>query len=62
MMCATVLHGGVCHYTSTPLKSGNKMKEYNKKKFSNCIKCHCAVFNRPLPQDRPPTGIHSSVL
>ena len=27
MMCTTVLHGGVCHHTSTPHKSGNKMKE-----------------------------------
>ena len=24
MMCTTVLHGGVCHRTSTPHKSGNK--------------------------------------
>ena len=24
--CTIVLHGGVCHRTSTPLKSGNKMK------------------------------------
>ena len=27
MMCTTVLHGGVCHRTSTPHKSGIKMKE-----------------------------------
>ena len=27
MMCITVLHGGVCHRTSTPHKSENKMKE-----------------------------------
>ena len=27
MMCMTELHGGVCHRTSTPHKSGNKMKE-----------------------------------
>ena len=27
MMCTTVLHGGVCHCTSTLHKSGNKMKE-----------------------------------
>ena len=27
MMCTTVLHGGVCNRTSTPHKSGNKMKE-----------------------------------
>ena len=30
MMCPTVLHGGVCHRTSTPHKSGNKMKEKKK--------------------------------
>ena len=35
MMCMTVLHGGVCHRTSTPHKSGNKMKE--KKKNTNII-------------------------
>ena len=27
MKCATVLHGGECHRTSTPRKSGNKIKE-----------------------------------
>ena len=27
MLCTTVLHGGVCHRTSTPHKSGNTMKE-----------------------------------
>ena len=27
MVCLTVLHGGVCHRTSTPHKSGNKIKE-----------------------------------
>ena len=27
MMCMTVLHGGVCHRTSSPHKRGNKMKE-----------------------------------
>ena len=26
-MCTTVLHGGVCHRTSTPHKSGNKLKK-----------------------------------
>ena len=31
MMCTTVLHGGVCHRTSTPHKSGNTMKEKKKK-------------------------------
>ena len=34
MMCMTELHGGVCHRTSTPHKSGNKMKEKKKKKTS----------------------------
>ena len=33
MMCMTELHGGVCHRTSTPHKSGNKMKK--KKKNEN---------------------------
>ena len=35
MMCTTVLHGGVCHRTSTPHKSGIEMKEREKreKKF-----------------------------
>ena len=32
MMCMTELHGGVCHRTSTPHKSGNKMKKKKKKK------------------------------
>ena len=27
MMCMTELHGGVCHRTSTPHKTGNKMEE-----------------------------------
>ena len=31
MMCTAVLHGGVCHRTSTPHKSGTKMKEKKKK-------------------------------
>ena len=30
--CTTVLHGGVCHRTSTTHKSGNKMKKKKKKK------------------------------
>ena len=30
MMCMTELHEGVCHRTSTPHKSGNKMKEKKK--------------------------------
>ena len=37
MMCTTVLHGGVCHRTSTPHKSGNKMKEKKKKILSENV-------------------------
>ena len=33
MLCMTELLGGVCHRTSTPHKSGNKMKEKKKKKL-----------------------------
>ena len=29
-MCTTVLHGGICHNTSTPHKSGNKLQEKKK--------------------------------
>ena len=34
MKCTTVLHGGVCHRTSTQHKCGNKPKE---KKKNNSI-------------------------
>ena len=37
MMCTIVLHGGVCHRTSTPHKSGIKMKEKKKKLLGDCI-------------------------
>ena len=30
IMCTTVLHGGICNRTSTPHKSGNKVKEKKK--------------------------------
>ena len=30
MMCMTELHGGLCDRTSTPHKSGNKMKDKKK--------------------------------
>ena len=33
MKCTPVLHGGVCHRTSTPHKSGNKIKEKKKNPF-----------------------------
>ena len=32
MMCTTGLHGGVCHRTSIPHKSGIKMKKKKKNK------------------------------
>ena len=35
MMCTTVLHGGVCHRTSTPHKSGNKMKEKRRERSAH---------------------------
>ena len=38
MMCTTVLHGGVCHRTSTPHKSGNKMKEKRKNHWSRYMR------------------------
>ena len=38
MMCTALLHGGVCKLTSTPHKSGNKMKEKEKKKNEECGK------------------------
>ena len=42
MMCTTVLHGGVCHRTSTPHKIGNKMKE--KKKIISHYNHYSAVM------------------
>ena len=43
MMCTTVIHGGVCYRTSTPHKSGNKMKEKMKKNIAttNLAACVC---------------------
>ena len=38
MKCTTVLHGRVCHRTSTPHKSWNKMKE---KKIYVCVNMAC---------------------
>ena len=29
MKCTTVLHGDICHRTSTPHKSGNEMNKTN---------------------------------
>ena len=36
--CTSLLHGGVCRRTSTPHKSGNKIKEKKKKKASHGMK------------------------
>ena len=35
MLCTTVLHGGVCHRTSTPHKSGNKIIEEEEEAVQN---------------------------
>ena len=48
--CTTVLHGGVCHRTSTTLKSGTKMKEKKKKKKK---------FVQATYPARRSTGVHS---
>ena len=40
MMCMTELHGGVCHRTSTPHKTENKMKE---KKKAGLYRIWCGV-------------------
>ena len=37
MMCTTMLHGGVCYRTSTPLKIGNKMKEGEEEDEAHCM-------------------------
>ena len=44
MMCTTVLHGGICHRTSTPHKSGNKMKEKKHRFFSYQCSEHLEVL------------------
>ena len=48
MMCTTVLHGGVCHRTSTPHKSGIKMKE--KKKCVNVMLRLSKTYCSPGPR------------
>ena len=52
-MTVTVLHGCVCHRTSTP--NGNKMKEKNhdsKVERAEMMKFRCTVVF-PLEKDRP---------
>ena len=43
MKCTTVLHGGLCNRTSTPHKSGNKLKEKKKKKMHNYPELHTYI-------------------
>ena len=48
MMCTAVLHGGVCHRTSTPHKSGNKMKEKKKVADNSLATCNDEVRSMPF--------------
>ena len=59
MLCTTVLHGGVCHRTSTPHKSGNKMKE--KKKKNEIMRIILDVTN-DLGLSAPRSSLHLIVL
>ena len=52
MKCMTVLRGGVCHRTSSPHKSWNKMKRKKKKSYASvrlavhtCMHSWVGVFN-----------------
>ena len=46
-MCTTVLHGGVCHHTSTPHKSGITMKEKKKTEVNTSMNAD----GRNIPPD-----------
>ena len=60
MKCTTVLHGGVCHRTSTPHKSGNKMRE--KKKILLTVRLLTFVL-RQLAEEVPgPAGEHVALV
>ena len=63
MKCTTVLHGGVWHRTSTPHKSGDKMK---KKKLSFIVACNIfGWINQHLDQfttNKQPSQNCSNVL
>ena len=48
MKCTTELHGGVCHRTSTPHKSGNKMKEKKKKNVLTAEINYCGYVTRSV--------------
>ena len=54
MMCMTELHGGVCHRTSTPHKSGNKMKE--KKKICMYVQYKLYLTGKAWLQSNLPQG------
>ena len=65
MMCTTVLHGGVCHRTSTPHKSGNKMKEKEKKKktilyYSIKLRQRCQLHQHYCMCRLPATQVSNS--
>ena len=50
MMCMTVLHGGVCHRTSTRHKSGIKMKDKKKKNvLTKLMSWSGGILSSPLP-------------
>ena len=52
MKCTTELHGGVRHRTSTPHKSGNKMKN-NKKNMHSKNECLCSIFVYTIISHKP---------
>ena len=53
MVCLTMLHGGVCHRTSTPHKSGNKMKEKKIQHFKRTSQSTCLYLQAAeMPDSR----------
>ena len=60
MMCTTVLHGSVCHRTSTPHKSGDKMKEKKYRIWCGAnILCDTSAFVNPTVQLLLTGGVRS---
>ena len=53
MKHTTVLHGGECHRTSIPHKSGNKMKEDKKMGNGNPVIVDCSRDKTPLEKSIP---------
>ena len=54
MKCTTVLHGGVCHRTSTPHKSGNKM---NEKKKTGAMQMSVLCLSVTIPSVQPKNAV-----